>query len=163
MHQTPIYPDDKKLAYELLVAQVSALVEAESDFIANCANISALCYEAMPQINWVGFYFFKDKQLVLGPFQGKVACTRMDWGKGVCMAAVLSKKTVNVANVHDFDGHIACDSASNSELVIPLIKDKQVIGVFDIDSPIFNRFDEIDETYTNQIIEQLLKNTKLDA
>ena len=163
MHQHTHYPTDKTEAYTLILAQAIALFEDEQDWIANCANLSALLYDALPQINWVGFYYLKGNQLVLGPFQGKLACTRIDWGKGVCMAALMSQKTTNVANVHEFEGHIACDSASNSELVIPLILNGQAIGVLDIDAPIFNRFDQIDEKYCELIVTALLTKTKLDA
>lgn len=128
--------------YKSLLKQLAALLEGETDIIANAANVSAFVMENIPQLNWVGFYFFKDNQLLLGPFQGKAACTRIELGRGVCGKAYRDQKTQNVPDVHAFQDHIACDSASESEMVVPLfIKDKG-IGVFDIDSPLKNRFDK---------------------
>jgi L-methionine (R)-S-oxide reductase len=123
-----------------LLRELKALLEDETDMIANAANMSALIYQSIPNLNWVGFYFLKGNELVLGPFQGKVACTRMMLGKGVCGTAFTEKKILNVPDVHLFDGHIACDSASRSELVVPLYKGDLGIGVLDIDSPLLNRF-----------------------
>lgn len=131
--------------YQTLNRQAQALLQGEDDLIAAMANFSALINDALDDLNWAGFYLVKDEQLVLGPFQGKVACTRIPIGKGVCGSAALEKKTFRVADVHQFDGHIACDAASNSEIVIPVMKDKQVIAILDIDSPKLNRFDEIDQ------------------
>jgi GAF domain-containing protein len=128
-------------SYEVLEAQARALLEGETDLIANAANLAALIYHSLPDLNWAGFYFLKGEQLVLGPFQGQPACVRIEIGKGVCGTAALKRATVIVPNVHKFPGHIACDSASNSEIVLPLIKDDQLIGVFDLDSPKFSRFD----------------------
>jgi len=132
--------------YEQLLAQVRALVHGERDRIANAANLSALVYSALPQLNWVGFYFFDGTELVVGPFQGLPACVRIPLDKGVCGAAASSRQTQRIADVHAFPGHIACDSASNSELVVPLVSSKgELIGVFDIDSPVQDRFDVEDQ------------------
>lgn len=128
--------------YPLLLKELTALLEGETDMIANAANASAFVMENVPQLNWVGFYFLKDKQLVLGPFQGKVACTRIEIGRGVCGKAFQDAKTQNVPDVHAFRDHIACDSASESEVVVPLFLNGNGIGVFDIDSPLKNRFDK---------------------
>jgi GAF domain-containing protein len=124
-----------------LLSELKALLEDETDVIANAANMSAFLYENIPNLNWVGFYFLKGDELVLGPFQGKIACTRIKLGKGVCGTAFLEKKLLNVPDVHSFEGHIACDSASRSELVIPLYKGDEGIGVLDVDSPLLDRFD----------------------
>ena len=132
--------------YEQLLAQARALVHGERDRIANAANLSALVYSALPQLNWVGFYFFDGTELVVGPFQGLPACVRIPLDKGVCGAAATSRQTQRIADVHAFPGHIACDSASNSELVVPLVSSKgELIGVFDIDSPVQDRFDVEDQ------------------
>lgn len=139
------------MEHTLLIKQVEALIKDESDLIANLANISALIKMSMPNLNWVGFYIYKDKELVLGPFQGKVACTRLFHGKGVCMHALENNKTTNIANVNDFAGHVVCDSDSKSELVVPLYIESKPFGVLDIDSPIFNRFSLEDELTMSQI------------
>ena len=132
--------------YEQLIAQARALVSGERDRIANAANLSALVYHALPALNWVGFYFFDGTELVVGPFQGLPACVRIPLDKGVCGAAASSRQTQRVADVHEFPGHIACDSASNSEVVVPLIADDgRLLGVFDIDSPEHARFDQDDQ------------------
>lgn len=140
--------------YDLLIKQALSLIEDESDIIANLANISALLNESLPDINWVGFYIYKEDQLVLGPFQGKVACTRLFPGKGVCMAALESNKTLNVPDVHAFPGHVACDSASNSELVVPIFINTIPYGVLDIDSPLHSRFSDEDALQITSLIEQ---------
>lgn len=126
--------------YETLSKQLDALLTGENDVIANLSNASALLNQFLTEINWVGFYLMKDGELVLGPFQGLPACVRIPVGRGVCGTAVEQKQTVVVEDVHAFPGHIACDAASNSEIVIPLLKNDEVIGVLDIDSPIKNRF-----------------------
>ncbi|WP_330149765.1 GAF domain-containing protein [Shewanella xiamenensis] len=131
--------------YESLNRQALALLEGEDDLVAAMANFSALLNDNLTELNWVGFYVMRGEQLVLGPFQGKVACTRIPMGKGVCGTAALANQTRRVADVHQFDGHIACDAASNSEIVIPVRANGQVIAVLDIDSPIFDRFDEEDQ------------------
>ena len=132
--------------YEQLLAQARALVHGERDRIANAANLSALVYHALPQLNWVGFYFFDGTELVVGPFQGLPACVRIPLDKGVCGAAASTRQTQWIDDVHAFPGHIACDSASNSELVVPLVSSKgELIGVFDLDSPVHDRFDVDDQ------------------
>ena len=136
----------------LICAQLDALLTGESDLIANLANTSALLNEVLPEINWVGFYLLKHNELVLGPFQGRVACTRIPLHKGVCGHAATLKQTVVVDDVHQFEGHIACDSASNSEIVIPIIKDETLVGVLDIDSPITHRFSTTDREFLENIV-----------
>ncbi|MGH8052979.1 MAG: GAF domain-containing protein [Stenotrophomonas sp.] len=131
--------------YAQLLAQARALVHGEVDRIANAANLSALVYHALPQLNWVGFYFYDGKELVVGPFQGLPACVRIPLHKGVCGAAASSRQTQRIEDVDAFPGHIACDSASRSELVVPLLRDGELIGVFDIDSPVVARFDADDQ------------------
>ena len=142
--QTTDYPADKKQLYPLLISQLSALVEGVPHRIANLANASALLMEALDDINWAGFYLMEEGRLVLGPFQGRPACIEIPVGKGVCGTAVEKDEILLVENVHDFPGHIACDSASNSEIVLPLQAGQNVVGVLDIDSPVFARFDEED-------------------
>lgn len=142
--QTTDYPADKKQLYPLLISQLSALVEGVPHRIANLANASALLMEALDDINWAGFYLMEEGRLVLGPFQGRPACIEIPVGKGVCGTAVEKDEILLVENVHDFPGHIACDSASNSEIVLPLRAGQKVVGVLDIDSPVFARFDEED-------------------
>lgn len=127
--------------YDLLLAQAEAITAGEPDLIANLSNLSALVYEALDDVNWVGFYLTRAPgMLVLGPFQGKVACLRIAFGKGVCGTAAATRETQRVIDVHEFPGHIACDSASNSEVVVPLIVEDRVVGVFDLDSPSVGRF-----------------------
>jgi GAF domain-containing protein len=141
-----VRPDtaNKREFYEILNAQLRSMIEGEYDTVANLANASALLYESLEHINWSGFYLFKNNELVLGPFQGKPACIRIPFGKGVCGTAASCRSTVLVRDVHKFPGHIACDSASESEIVIPIIKNGELTGVMDIDSPVQNRFDEED-------------------
>jgi GAF domain-containing protein len=134
----------KRELYEELARQARGLFAGERDAVANAANLSALIWQSLPDLNWAGFYFLKGHELVLGPFQGKPACVRIALGKGVCGAAAAGPKTVLVPDVHRFPGHIACDGASNSELVVPLVADSRVVGVLDLDSPLFGRFDEQD-------------------
>lgn len=136
---------------DLLVQQAQALLNDEPDAIANAANLSALIFDLVPRLNWAGFYFVKGSELVLGPFQGKVACTRIPIGSGVCGTSVDQQKTLRVADVHNFSGHIACDSASESEVVVPLFVDGRVIGVLDIDSPELDRFSESDQVLFEQL------------
>ena len=132
--------------YAQLLAQANALLAGEHDRIANAANLSALVYHSLPGLNWVGFYFFDGSELVVGPFQGLPACVRIALDKGVCGAAATTRQTQRIADVHAFPGHIACDSASNSEVVVPLVAgDGTLIGVFDIDSPQRARFDADDQ------------------
>lgn len=143
--------------YETLSKQLDALLTGENDMIANLSNASALLNQFLTEINWVGFYLMKEGELVLGPFQGLPACVRIPVGRGVCGAAVEQKKTIVVEDVHAFPGHIACDAASNSEIVIPLIKNDEVIGVLDIDSPIKNRFSNEDEQGLTIFVNVLMK------
>lgn len=131
--------------YETISKQLDALLDGETDQIANLSNASALLNQFLTDINWVGFYLMKDNELVLGPFQGLPACVRIPVGRGVCGSAVAQKETILVEDVHAFPGHIACDAASKSEIVIPLIKNDEVIGVLDIDSPLKGRFSKDDE------------------
>lgn len=132
--------------YADLLAQARALLDGERDRIANAANLSALVYHGLPSLNWAGFYFFDGTELVVGPFQGLPACVRIGLDKGVCGAAASTRQTQRVADVHAFPGHIACDSASQSEVVVPLVgRDGGLIGVFDLDSPELNRFDADDQ------------------
>lgn len=145
MYQDPIWPQESSKIYPLLLKQATALIEGETDVIANMANLSALLWQALPDINWVGFYRRIGDQLVLGPFQGKPACVRIFWGKGVCGTAAAVGKPQLVPDVHAFPGHIACDAASRSELVIPLrAPDGTVAGVLDLDSPFPGRFTDED-------------------
>lgn len=150
-----IYPNDKKECYELLYSQLQSLFEGENHLIPNLSNTSAILGEALKDINWVGFYLMVHNQLLLGPFQGRVACTRIPVGKGVCGTAVLNKETQLVPDVHAFPGHIACDSASNSEIVIPILHNGDVVAVLDIDSPIFSRFDKADKQGLEKIVQLL--------
>jgi len=136
---------DKPEQYAQLVAQARALLHGERDRIANAANLSALVYHALPDLNWVGFYFHDGTELVVGPFQGLPACVRIPLDKGVCGAAARTRSTQRVADVHAFPGHIACDAASRSEVVVPLLRGDALIGVFDIDSPVPDRFDVDDQ------------------
>jgi len=138
--------------YRELTSQLGGLLTGERDLIANAANTSALLYQMMPDLNWAGFYFLRaNDELVLGPFQGKVACVRIPKGKGVCGAAIQRRETVLVEDVHAFPGHIACDSASRSELVVPLIAGGKVLGVIDLDSPSPARFDADDRAGIEQV------------
>lgn len=131
--------------YRLLAAQLEALLADERDFIANAAQFSAFLYSQLEDLNWAGFYLNRNEELVLGPFQGQIACVRIPFGRGVCGAAAQSRETQRILDVHEFPGHIACDSASNSELVVPLIKEGCLIGVLDLDSPSVGRFSEQDQ------------------
>lgn len=131
--------------YALLAAQLESLLADERDFIANASQFAAFLFNELPDLNWAGFYLNKNEQLVLGPFQGKVACVRIPFDKGVCGAAARTRATQRVEDVHAFPGHIACDSASNSELVVPLVKNGVLIGVLDLDSPSVGRFSEADQ------------------
>jgi GAF domain-containing protein len=147
---------DKPALYAQVYKELAALLEGERDFIANAANCASLLYHSLPELNWAGFYFLKGVDLVLGPFQGKPACVRIGPGHGVCGAAVVAKKTLIVANVHEFPGHIACDAASKSEIVIPMLKDGHLIGVLDLDSPVLGRFDRTDASELERIMATLI-------
>lgn len=141
--------------YRLLAKQIKALADDEPNFIPVFSNASALLYENMEDLNWAGFYIMDKGSLMLGPFQGKVACIRIEVGKGVCGTAVAEDKTQLVKDVHQFPGHIACDSASNSEIVVPIHKDGQVVAVLDIDSPSLSRFDEADKEGLEEFVKAL--------
>lgn len=147
----PLPSGDKAATYEELAAQAAALLQGERDRIANAANLAALLWHGLPQLNWAGFYFHDGRELVLGPFQGKPACVRIAIGKGVCGTAAQRRATVIVKDVHAFAGHIACDSASNSEIVVPLERDGELLGVLDLDSPQKARFDEQDRAGLERI------------
>lgn len=140
-----ICPEDKKELYELLYRQLESVLEGERDVIANLSNVSAILKSALKDVNWAGFYLMKMGTLILGPFQGNLACVHIPVGRGVCGTAVKEEKTQLVRDVHAFPGHIACDSASRSELVIPIKKEGRILGVLDIDSPSQARFDELDQ------------------
>jgi len=146
----------KTETYDELAVQLSSLLAGERDLVANAANFSSLIFHALPDLNWAGFYFAKDGELVLGPFQGRPACVRIRIGQGVCGAGASSCETVIVPNVHEFPGHIACDSASNSEIVVPLMKGSKLIGVLDLDSPKVGRFDAADAAGLEQLVNILL-------
>jgi L-methionine (R)-S-oxide reductase len=153
---------NKSKFYKLLTQQVEGLLSVENNRIANAANLSALLFHSLEEVNWVGFYFYVEsqKELVLGPFHGQVACTRIPVGKGVCGTAFESNTTQLIDDVHSFEGHIACDSASNSEIVIPLNINGETIGVLDIDSPIFSRFDKVDKNSLESIAQIYLNSLK---
>lgn len=145
--------------YGLLAAQLEALLAGERDFIANAAQFSAFLYTQVEDLNWAGFYLSRDEQLVLGPFQGQVACVRIPFGRGVCGAAAHTRETQRVEDVHAFPGHIACDSASNSELVVPLVKEGRLIGVLDLDSPKLARFSVEDQAGIERLAQIFLQST----
>jgi L-methionine (R)-S-oxide reductase len=147
--------------YRELLAQLAALFAAETDGLANAANFSALLYQVLPGLNWVGFYFVRADELVLGPFQGKVACIRIALGRGVCGTAAQRRRTVVVPDVHAFPGHIACDAASRSEIVVPLIKTGELLGVLDLDSPELARFDDDDRVGLEAAVQLLLASSDL--
>ncbi|CKF79916.1 MULTISPECIES: GAF domain-containing protein [Bacillus cereus group] len=151
------YAGSRAQQYETVIKQLDALLTGESNVVANLSNASALLNQFLDRVNWVGFYVTEGTQLVLGPFQGMPACVRIPFGRGVCGVAAETKTTQLVADVHQFPGHIACDSASNSEIVVPIVKEGAVIGVLDIDSPEKNRFDELDQRYLEKFVETLLK------
>ena len=141
--------------YELIIEQIRGLLETDRHYIPVMSNVSALLMEMLEDLNWVGFYIMREGKLVVGPFQGKVACIHIEVGKGVCGTAAKEKAVMRVDNVHEFPGHIACDSASNSEIVLPICKDGQVVAVLDIDSPRYNRFTMEDETGLKKIADLL--------
>lgn len=157
MHQETIWPADKGERYALMAKQLSALIE-DCPPISALANTAAMLWDALEDINWAGFYLLKGDVLYLGPFQGKTACTMIPVGRGVCGTAVAEKQIQLVKDVHQFPGHIACDSASNSEIVLPLMKDEKLFGVMDIDAPVFNRFDEADANGLDRLCSILMDN-----
>ena len=150
------YPENKPEMYALLGAQLQALTDGEEDLIANLANMSALLFQALKEINWAGFYLMKEGMLVLGPFQGNPACIRIPVGRGVCGTAAQTLETQLVPDVHLFPGHIACDAQSQSEIVIPLVNNGVLLGVLDIDSPVKKRFDQQDQTGLEMLCRQLI-------
>ncbi|MFD1038154.1 GAF domain-containing protein [Virgibacillus byunsanensis] len=159
MFQTSNYSGNEIENYELLLKQIKALSEGETDHIALLSNASALLNQFLDEVNWVGFYLWKNDELILGPFQGLPACIRIAYGKGVCGTAIKEGKTKRIADVMNFPGHIACDAASKSEIVVPLFLGESIYGVLDIDSPIKNRFDETDQVYMERfakILEEYL-------
>ncbi|CCJ34243.1 GAF domain-containing protein [Caloramator australicus] len=157
LNNNKIVADSKENFYKMLIYRIESYLSAEKDVLANLCNVAALLYDNLEDINWAGFYLMKDGELVLGPFGGKAACTRIKIGKGVCGSAARDRRTYIVPNVHEFEGHIACDSASNSEIVVPIIKDDVLYGVLDIDSPKFNRFDDIDKIFLEKLVKKLNK------
>ena len=146
MHTMTQLPADKPTAYAELETSLRALLEGEHDLVANAANVAALLFWSLPQLNWAGFYLVEPRRgdLLLGPFQGKPACVRIPVGRGVCGTAAARRATIVVPDVHAFPGHIACDSASNSEIVVPVVRDGELLGVLDLDSPVPSRFDDAD-------------------
>lgn len=156
-------PATKAELYDLLRAQLAALVEGERDLVANAANLSALLFHTLPGLNWAGLYLHKGGELVLGPFQGKPACVRIALGSGVCGTAAAERRTVVVENVHEFPGHIACDAASNSEIVVPLLKGSGLVGVLDLDSPALARFDDEDRRGLERLAQIFLEATDVPS
>ena len=138
--------------YASLVVQLLSLLKGEHDFVANAANFSALLFNSLPNVNWAGFYFLKGDELVLGPFQGNPACVRLPMGQGVCGVAAQQLETIIVPNVHEFPGHIACDVASNSEIVVPMFDGERLLGVLDLDSLMIGRFDDQDAEGLNELV-----------
>ena len=147
---------DKRRLYGELAGELTALLAGESDLVANTANLAALIYHGLPDVNWAGFYFGRDAELVLGPFQGKPACVRIAWGEGVCGTAAAQGATIVVPDVHKFPGHIACDAESHSELVVPILSGGRVVGVLDLDSPRLARFDDADRAGCERLVAILL-------
>ncbi len=139
-----------------LAQQARALLHGEKDLVANAANLSALLFQLLDQVNWVGFYFLRDGELVVGPFQGKPACVRIAMGRGVCGQAAERREVLRVADVNAFSDHIACDADSRSEIVLPLVKNGELLGVLDIDSPVLDRFSEQDEAVLREVAEVFL-------
>jgi GAF domain-containing protein len=152
--------EDRSVDYESLGAQLEALLHDETDVLANSANFVGLVYNALPDVNWLGIYVMRDQELVLGPFQGKPACVRIPMGRGVCGGAAEQMMTLRVSDVHDFDGHIVCDLASRSEIVVPLISDGRLLGVLDIDSPRLARFSSHDQEGVESLCELFIKSLK---
>jgi len=163
MFTSSLLSGTKPEQYAQLAEQARALLHGERDRTANAAQLSALIYHALPDLNWAGFYFFDGTELVVGPFQGLPACVRIPLDKGVCGAAATTRSTQRIDDVHAFPGHIACDSASNSELVVPLVKDGALIGVLDLDSPVHARFDVIDQEGLEAIARLFLEALDLEA
>ena len=154
--QKSAYPNDKQELYQLLDSQLCALLEGETELIPNLANASALLFQALEDINWAGFYLWTGTELLLGPFQGMPACVHIAPGRGVCGTAAQNLSTQRVEDVHQFPGHIACDAASRSEIVIPLHQEGRLLGVLDIDSPSVGRFDEMDQQGLEALANRLI-------
>jgi GAF domain-containing protein len=149
--------DNKAEGYQELARMLQALLEGETDLVANAANTAALLFHGLPELNWAGFYLMNGGELVLGPFQGKPACVRITVGRGVCGTAAATRRTVRVQDVHAFPGHIACDAASNSEIVVPLEREGRLLGVLDLDSPITGRFDAQDQEGLERLAQVFLR------
>jgi L-methionine (R)-S-oxide reductase len=150
-------PDRKRVLYDDLALAVRGLLAGEDDWIASTANFAASLYHSLPALNWAGFYFVRGEELVLGPFQGRPACVRIGFGKGVCGTGAVERRTVVVPDVHAFPGHIACDAASRSELVVPLLRNGELLGVLDLDSPVPGRFDAADQEGCEALVRILLE------
>ncbi|MEW9500693.1 GAF domain-containing protein [Jeotgalibacillus marinus] len=157
MFTVEMYKGTREERYSLVQKQLRALLEGEQNQIANLSNASSLLNQFLENTNWVGFYLIDNKELILGPFQGLPACVRIPFGKGVCGTSASERKTMRIEDVHAFPGHIACDAASLSEIVIPIVKDDKLIGVLDIDSPITSRFDEVDQEQLEKYVEILVE------
>ena len=157
MFEVESYSGKREKDYQMVIKQLRALLDGEPNQLANLANASALLNQFLSEVNWVGFYLYEEEtdQLVLGPFQGLPACVRIQNGKGVCGASSKEGKTMRIENVHEFPGHIACDAASQSEIVVPIYKSGNLLGVLDIDSPKVGRFDEIDQEYLEKFTSAL--------
>lgn len=161
-----IYPapsQEAEVVYPYLKEQIKSFIEGESSWVANCANIAAAIGFILDDLNWAGFYLYNGQELVLGPFWGKPAVTRIEMGKGVCGTAASQREIIRVADVHQFPGHIACDLFSNSEIVLPIIKDDKLIGVLDIDSPELERFNETDAHYLSDLIDYFIDQVEWPA
>lgn len=156
MEQIVIKGETKEEIYSELLPQIKSLIEGETDLIANLANVTSALKQAFESFSWVGFYLMKEGELVLGPFQGKLACTRIKIGSGVCGTSALKKETIIVPDVEKFPGHIYCDPDSKSEIVVPIIKNGEILGVLDIDSYRLNNFDEVDKIYLEKIVDLLV-------
>ena len=148
--------------YDTLNSQLRRLLDGQRDLIANAANTAAMIFQTLPGVNWAGFYFLHGDELVLGPFQGKPACVRIAIGKGVCGTAARRRRTVLVEDVHQFPGHVACDTASNSEIVVPILVGDRLIGVLDLDSPVVGRFDAEDQAGLEKLVEVFIASTQFN-
>ncbi len=160
MENITINSTQKKEQYKELLPQIESLISTENNFVANIANITAALKSTFSYYSWVGFYLMENNELVLGPFQGNIACTRIAFGKGVCGTSAKEKKTIIVPDVHKFPGHIFCDGNSKSEIVIPILYNNKVYGVLDVDSYEFNSFDEIDMVYLEQLVSLIIQKHK---
>lgn len=161
-HSEPRDFTDKRAGYEQLATQLHGLLEGETDAIANAANTVALIFDALPEVSWAGFYFFRGGELLVGPFQGKPACVRIALGRGVCGTAAAKRETIIVPDVNAFPGHIACDAASQSEVVVPLVASERLVGVLDLDSARLARFDELDARGLERLAALFLQASRLE-